>query len=292
MGSLYDSAAPPPGASRTQLRTVHNSAKSMLIGSFGTPRGRIIDMGCGRGGDIHKYSSLCPAHLLMVDASRVAISDAAKRMDNSGYVGHSIGSCELRAGDLADPGLVSGEEAGTFDMAFCMFVVHYFFGSRERLEAIVDNASRALKEGGVWVLTFLRGSYLLESASGTCLAAGPGWSAKVSGMDPGVYGSPVVVSLRNTIVQDGSEEFLVSPYELNRVCRSRGLLPIGLPKECERGRVRGESMRGKAIDLESTDLPNVWRFSPRTDYEGCDYTRLNVAMAFRKGPVPPSGRHP
>lgn len=68
--------------------------------------------------------------------------------------------------------------AGTFDLATCMFAMHYFFESPERLAGLCRNVATALRPGGVFVGVGPDGDaiakLLLESEDGVAEGAGAG----------------------------------------------------------------------------------------------------------------------
>ena len=52
---------------------------------------------------------------------------------------------------------VVGKGADKFDIITCLFAIHYFFESQEKLEGFLSNVSNNLKSGGLFMATFMDG---------------------------------------------------------------------------------------------------------------------------------------
>jgi len=53
---------------------------------------------------------------------------------------------------------IIGKGANKFDVVTCMFAIHYFFESEERLNGFLNNVSTNLKKGGSFICTFMDGT--------------------------------------------------------------------------------------------------------------------------------------
>jgi SAM-dependent methyltransferase len=63
---------------------------------------------------------------------------------------------------------ITGRAARGFDVVSCMFAVHYFFQTPEKLHGFLSNVSRNLKKNGIFIATFMDGDKvngLLESTA-------------------------------------------------------------------------------------------------------------------------------
>jgi 2-polyprenyl-3-methyl-5-hydroxy-6-metoxy-1,4-benzoquinol methylase len=61
---------------------------------------------------------------------------------------------------------IIGKGAAKFDVVTCMYAIHYFFESEEKLNGFLNNVSTNLKTGGSFVTTFMDGDSV-EKALGT-----------------------------------------------------------------------------------------------------------------------------
>lgn len=116
---------------------------------------RHLDLACGRGGDIQKWSDARMDLVLALDISDSEIQLARQRL---------AALQERRGGDplhfrfamTADLGLRSidwrhefdGPVPPLFDSVSVMFAAHYFFASRDTLQYFLANVSAGLRVGG------------------------------------------------------------------------------------------------------------------------------------------------
>ena len=81
------------------LKTFHNWVKGQLITQYLTQHQVIVDMCCGKGGDLHKLSFLYPQSLLGIDVSTSHLIEARERF-NTMKNKHHFGKAEFVLGDL------------------------------------------------------------------------------------------------------------------------------------------------------------------------------------------------
>jgi len=62
-----------------QLKKFHNDVKRELIKTFAGGARRLLDLGCGRGGDLHKWADAGIKHVVGVDLSPKEIEEAKRR---------------------------------------------------------------------------------------------------------------------------------------------------------------------------------------------------------------------
>jgi len=65
------------------LKRYHNAIKRALIDTFASGAPRLLDLACGRGGDIHKWHAAGVAYALGIDLSPGEIEEARKRFEES-----------------------------------------------------------------------------------------------------------------------------------------------------------------------------------------------------------------
>lgn len=135
---------------------------------------------------------------------------------------------------------VVGKGADGFDAISCMFAVHYFFESEERLDGFLDNVALNLKKNGVFFCTFMNGERVeseINSNGGDMIegrklvdntlknSGMPVWAivrryskdAKIKS----VYGKKIDVYIENT--QKFIPEYLVSFKTLVEKAKQHGL---------------------------------------------------------------------
>lgn len=174
------------------LRSFNNWVKSTIIQKFSPndgydPRSAgpnserifVLDMGCGKGGDLLKWKSAPqPVQLYVgVDTADVSIDDARERynqmrsghwrggrqlFDGRFYAmdcwSHWIGQLPIIADIGADPNVGPGtttrwSKGGGFDVVTMMFCMHYAFESETKCATMLRNVAGALKKGGRFIGT-------------------------------------------------------------------------------------------------------------------------------------------
>ena len=108
-----------PSSDKDRIRDVrrfNNHAKRVLIQRWWGATGTVLDLGCGRGGDIHKLKDAGMTSYTGVDSSRQSLLEAADRCTRASVV------YRLVEHDVFCPSL-SEQVRGTYDLALSNFVV-------------------------------------------------------------------------------------------------------------------------------------------------------------------------
>lgn len=147
------------------LRKFNNWIKSVLVGLFARGRdpsldgrmrargGRILDLGCGKGGDLKKWEKVRPSGLVGADIAAVSIEQAIARHrdNNNGYPGDFFAfDCFSMALSQVIPRALLEPMFDNVTLQFCM---HYAWESAEKARMMLDNVARYLRKGGVFIGT-------------------------------------------------------------------------------------------------------------------------------------------
>jgi SAM-dependent methyltransferase len=117
-------------------RQLHNRCKGDLIYKFVGPDTRVLDCGCGRGGDLHKWKKSQAREVIAIDPDEESIREARLRASESGSLVKILGTGDVRHVD------------GPFDVVCYNFSLHYIVDSfEESLEAI----NRVIVPGGLLI---------------------------------------------------------------------------------------------------------------------------------------------
>ncbi|KAI8931713.1 hypothetical protein NX059_011358 [Plenodomus lindquistii] len=159
------------------LRSFNNWVKSSIIQKFiGDERNlRILDIGCGKGGDLGKWEKSRKVELYVgCDPADVSIKQAKDRYAEMRKRSKRIFHAEFYAkdcfgeflGDIPiikdvgiDPGVGPGNAmsqrwgGGGWDMVTMMFCMHYAFESEAKAKGMLRNVAGALKKGGRFIGT-------------------------------------------------------------------------------------------------------------------------------------------
>lgn len=160
------------------LRNLNNWIKSTLIQKFARPEiipqhgYLVLDMACGKGGDLGKWSKARPPPALYVgcDIADVSIEQARgrweetryKKMDAEFHVQDTFGRPlfdipiirQVGFNPNAGPGpnaIQGGMMSGGFDVVSMMFALHYSFEREDLARGMLKNVAGALKKGGRFI---------------------------------------------------------------------------------------------------------------------------------------------
>ena len=139
-----------------QLRAFNNWIKAWLIHTYGQHK-MVLDLACGRGQDINKWTRVQTPHYIGVDISTIAITEAKRRAPSQGF--------KFFCADLAEkpfnfndfythPSNEHPYDAQPRDIVSCMFAFHYFWKTEKMLRCFLVSVISNLKAGGKVLLTF------------------------------------------------------------------------------------------------------------------------------------------
>lgn len=124
----------------------NNFVKAALIQTFLKPCGMVLDMPCGRGGDLKKYRENQAGFYAGIDIVPERIEEAKTR--------HRTTRCLFGAlfevADFTKPLDLESK----YDLVSCQFALHYAWDTEERARQVLRNGAERLKAGGCFILTF------------------------------------------------------------------------------------------------------------------------------------------
>lgn len=140
------------------LRNFNNWVKSVLIQDhidkvrdkdYGRPL-RVLDICCGKGGDLSKWQKARMDHVVFADIAEVSVQQCQVRyQDLRRRTGH-IYTAEFIAADCTRDTLRDKykDPSINFDFVSCQFGLHYSFESLSQARRMLTNISECLKPGG------------------------------------------------------------------------------------------------------------------------------------------------
>ena len=166
-----------------RMRKYHNRIKTTLIQTVASGKSSptLLDLCCGKAGDLYKWRGAGVTRVLGVDVSRDNIynrSDGAcvrymnmvrKAGIKSMEVDFLVGDCgssmenleaftdERSSNYYRDTFLDMNGKPLQFDIVSTQFAIHYFFNTRSRVDSFLRNVSVHLKNGGFFIGTSLDG---------------------------------------------------------------------------------------------------------------------------------------
>lgn len=146
------------------LRNYNNWMKSMLISRFigrlnkkGVARPKVLDLCCGKGGDLSKWKVGNIKEIVMTDVAGVSLGHAEERYNETKkYMlrdGRDPFEAQFIVADAGKEKLSDKYEPSDreFDLASCMFALHYQFEEEGRARKMIENITERLKPGGYFI---------------------------------------------------------------------------------------------------------------------------------------------
>ena len=123
-----------------QMRKLHNDCKRDLIQKWVKPGSKVLDCGCGRGGDWHKWKAV-NCHVFAIDPDEESLREAEQRASEM-----NLGVWFLGRGTI-----IQAAFAGPFDVVCYNFSLHYIFENQETYRDSVKAIACALNPGGLLI---------------------------------------------------------------------------------------------------------------------------------------------
>lgn len=148
----YDAVAPPP-RSRTRLgplRDFHNHAKRRLIAEEAGDARVVVDVACGKGGDLPKLPRGTLRTYVGVDVSPACLAEARSRaaslLPRHADVRFVEADFRHPPADLLPPGAAA-------DLVNCQFALHYLWGDEATARRALGAMAGLLRPGGTLLVT-------------------------------------------------------------------------------------------------------------------------------------------
>lgn len=190
-----------------QLKKYHNAVKRALIHTLSFRSNSLLDLACGRGGDLNKWydARIHIVHGLDISSAEIEMArrrysdlQHRKNIQNDNYtftVNEKLGTQRIT--------WVRG-----YDHVSCMFAAHYFFSSRDTCKHFLGNVASALNNGGYFYGTIPSGKKILQCLAGqdvyksSLLHLRRTWPGKFESFEKNVFGSGYTFAIANTVTND------------------------------------------------------------------------------------------
>lgn len=209
-----------------KLRSFNNWIKSVLI-NLHTRRGfNVLDMGCGKGGDLMKWLKTGIADFTGADIASVSIDQAQQRYDT--IRGNKFSARFYALDCYNNPLTPLLPPNHTFDLVSMQFCMHYAFETEIKVRQMLRNVTDRLKPGGTFVGTIPNAYWIvkkLKSTSGNKFG-NPIYSIAFEKETPPsqLFGREYIFHLEDAI--DSCPEYLVHWPTFERIASEYGLRPL------------------------------------------------------------------
>ncbi|KAG7260428.1 hypothetical protein CRUP_009354 [Coryphaenoides rupestris] len=124
----------------------------------GTVDIRVLDLGCGKGGDLLKWKKGRIKHLVCADIASVSVEQCRSRYEDMRRRSHHndpVFSAQFITADCSKELLSEHlqEPEVQFHVCSCQFALHYSFESQRQAETFLQNACAQLSPGGFFIGT-------------------------------------------------------------------------------------------------------------------------------------------
>ena len=127
------------------VHRVNNYVKAKLIQDNLVLNGQVLDMPCGKGGDLKKYRKNKASFYVGVDVVQANIDEARRRHNTT----RCMFGAHFMVGDFTEPLDLTSQ----YDLVSCQFAMHYAWDTEERARQVLRNAYKRLKPDGTFLVT-------------------------------------------------------------------------------------------------------------------------------------------
>jgi len=123
-------------------RNTHNFIKSVLLSTFVTKGSTVLDLGCGKGGDVKKLEILEIGSYIGIDNCKKVLELCQERLSKTSIPNYTVLENTMWDFTYIDCDVIS-----------CQFSLHYGFEDETKADATINNISKCLKKGGIFLGT-------------------------------------------------------------------------------------------------------------------------------------------
>ncbi|AQZ12297.1 ABD1 (YBR236C) [Zygosaccharomyces parabailii] len=138
-----------------KLKNFNNALKFMLIDKYAQKGDVVLELGCGKGGDLKKYGVADISQLIGIDISNASIQEAHKRYRSMKNLSFQVILITADCfGESLGPAVEPFPECRfPCDIVSCQFCFHYAFETEQKARRALLNVSKSLKIGGHFIGT-------------------------------------------------------------------------------------------------------------------------------------------
>ncbi|KAF0775294.1 hypothetical protein AaE_001007 [Aphanomyces astaci] len=164
------------------MRCMNNWVKSVLIQEYSQKQSRVLDLACGKGGDMNKWAKHNFQLYMGVDIAKGSLEDAAARVQQNGDLSRS--DIHLVHGDLGEVSLLQDtllcwttrrdwhrgvpvDRPHSFDVVSMQFAFHYMFCDEPRATRFFETLHQSLRPGGMFIATTIDPNRIVQKLMAT-----------------------------------------------------------------------------------------------------------------------------
>ncbi|GKB05712.1 mRNA cap guanine-N7 methyltransferase 1, partial [Tanacetum coccineum] len=155
------------------LKKLNNWIKSVLIQLYAKRGDSVLDLACGKGGDLIKWDKAHIGYYVGIDIAEGSIEDCRTRYN--GDADHHqrrkkfTFPARLMSGDCFEVRLDRAlADDAPFDLCSCQFAMHYSWSTEARARRALANVSSLLRPGGIFIGTMPDANVIVKKLRAGC----------------------------------------------------------------------------------------------------------------------------
>ncbi|KAF9608052.1 hypothetical protein IFM89_005202 [Coptis chinensis] len=149
------------------LKKLNNWIKSVLIQLFTRRGDAVLDLACGKGGDLIKWDKAKVGYYVGIDIAEGSVEDCRTRYNGDADQNQRRKKftfpARLFCGDCFQAGLDKAlEDDAPFDLCSCQFAMHYSWSTEARARQALANVSALLRPGGTFIGTMPNANVIIK----------------------------------------------------------------------------------------------------------------------------------
>lgn len=137
------------------LRNINNYIKAVLINLYVNKDDSVLDLGCGKGGDLLKYKHRRIKFLYGIDIADESINEYKNRLNKS----KNPFETKLEVLDMCNHEIITDRK---FEVISLQFSIHYAFESEKTFTTLLNSIKRAATKGTAVIITTIDQSRILS----------------------------------------------------------------------------------------------------------------------------------
>lgn len=186
------------------MKKFHNNIKKELITKYATECNKLIDLGCGKGGDMHKWINSNIKCVIGYDINKDYLKEAQERYENIKNKRNINTNIIYKCVDLSENFIDLEDDKA--DIITCNFAIHYFFKNEKTFNILKNSIINNLKKNGYFLGTTFDGISVIniENTNFNQL-----FKIDKLNINNTLFGNKIKVYLKDSIIDNISYEYLI-----------------------------------------------------------------------------------
>lgn len=190
------------------MKKFHNKIKRDLIKKYAKNNDIIIDLGCGKGGDMHKWINTNIKYVKGYDINKEYLKEAEDRYEKIKNQKNINTEIIYKCIDLSKQ--IIDTEHENVNIITCNFALHYFFKNEETFNILKKSIKNNLKLNGYFIGTIFDGISVNNMINNYEFTQFDGlFKIEKLNNNNKLFGNEIKVYLKDSIIDNISYEYLI-----------------------------------------------------------------------------------